>query len=72
MLKFGRLAMADALSGTSGQVVPERDLAAIALIDAGDEIDPGDSTDLGGNGSDPDGDGAEPGDPSTIEPGGRA
>jgi hypoxanthine phosphoribosyltransferase len=41
MLKFGRLAMADALSGTSGQVVPERDLAAIALIDADDETDPG-------------------------------
>jgi hypothetical protein len=39
MLKFGRLAMADALSGTSGQVVPERDHAAIALIDP-DESDP--------------------------------
>ena len=31
MLKFGRLALADALSGTSGQVVPERELAAIDL-----------------------------------------
>ena len=32
MLKFGRLALADALSGTSGQVVPERELAAIDLL----------------------------------------
>jgi hypoxanthine phosphoribosyltransferase len=40
MLKFGRLAMADSLSGTSGQVVPERDLAAIALIDADDNDPP--------------------------------
>jgi hypothetical protein len=53
-------------------VVPERDLAAIALIDAGEEIDPGDPTDLGGNESEPDRDGPSPGDPSTIEPGGRA
>jgi hypothetical protein len=55
MLKFGRLAMADALSGTSGQVVPERDLAAIALIDADDETDPGVVPDRG----------------DSIEPGGR-
>ena len=33
MLKFGRFALADALSGTSGQVVPERELAAIDLLD---------------------------------------
>ncbi|MEO5940456.1 MAG: hypothetical protein ABIZ72_05800 [Candidatus Limnocylindrales bacterium] len=37
MLKFGRLAMADALSGTSGQVVREPRLAALDLI-AGDLI----------------------------------
>ncbi len=72
MLKFGRLAMADALSGTSGQVVPERDLAAIALIDAGDGIDPGDPADLGGVEIEDDRDGPSPGDRSTIEPGGRA
>ena len=36
MLKFGRLALADELSGTSGQVVPDRDLAAIDLLDAAD------------------------------------
>jgi hypothetical protein len=29
MLKFGRFALADALSGTSGQMVPERDLGAL-------------------------------------------
>ena len=40
MLKFGRLAMADALSGTSGQVVPDRDTAAIAMLAADDAIDP--------------------------------
>jgi hypoxanthine phosphoribosyltransferase len=31
MLKFGRLSLADALSGTSGQVVPEREVAARLL-----------------------------------------
>jgi hypothetical protein len=31
MLKFGRLALADALSGTSGQMIPERDLGAVGL-----------------------------------------
>jgi hypoxanthine phosphoribosyltransferase len=38
MLKFGRLALADALSGTSGQVVVERVSGAIDLL-AGDAID---------------------------------
>jgi hypothetical protein len=33
MLKFGRLALADALSGTSGQVVPERDPSVIDLLE---------------------------------------
>ena len=37
MLKFGRLAMADALSGTSGQVVPDRDAAAIAVLASDDD-----------------------------------
>lgn len=36
MLKFGRLALVDALSGSSGQVVPDRALAETAL-DAPDE-----------------------------------
>jgi hypothetical protein len=35
LLKFGRLSLADALSGTSGQVVPERELARRLL-----EVDP--------------------------------
>ena len=33
MLKFGRLAVADALSGSSGQVVPDRAGAAIELLE---------------------------------------
>jgi len=57
MLKFGRLALADALSGTSGQVVPERDLAAIDLLDPGEE---------------PDKRGPPAGAPPTIEPGGES
>ena len=55
MLKFGRLALADALSGTSGQVIPERDLATIDLLDPSDELRH---------------DAPPVGDPSTIEPGG--
>jgi hypothetical protein len=39
MLKFGRLALADALSGTSGQVVPERDRIAAAVLAAPDELE---------------------------------
>jgi hypothetical protein len=35
MLKFGRLALVDALSGSSGQVVPDRALAERALAEAG-------------------------------------
>jgi hypoxanthine phosphoribosyltransferase len=40
LLKFGRFALADVLSGTSGQVVPVRDLAVIDLLDAGLVDDP--------------------------------
>ena len=60
MLKFGRLAMADALSGTSGQVVPDRDGSAIAMLSAEDDLG---ETDLGG----PSTDGAP-----TAQPGGPA
>ncbi len=59
LLKFGRLAMADSLSGTSGQVVPDRDTAAIAMLAAGDAID----LELGG--PSPDGTPA-------VQPGGTA
>jgi hypoxanthine phosphoribosyltransferase len=41
MLKFGRLALADALSGTPGQVIPERDridAAGIAELDLDDGV----------------------------------
>jgi hypoxanthine phosphoribosyltransferase len=69
MLKFGRLALADALSGASGQVVPERELAAIGLLDASDEPDPGEP---GAIDIEPDRHGASGTDPSTIEPGGDA
>jgi hypothetical protein len=43
MLKFGRLALADALSGTSGQVVPERDRIAAAVLGAPDGLEMGGS-----------------------------
>ncbi|HEX2755546.1 MAG TPA: hypothetical protein VHM48_08785 [Candidatus Limnocylindrales bacterium] len=59
MLKFGRLALADALSGTSGQVVPERNTAAIAMLASPDDA------------IDRDLDGPSLDDPSTIQPGGR-
>lgn len=75
MLKFGRLALADALSGTSGQVVPERDLAAIAELVVTNELaltEPGAAVELAGNDPAADADGAAGRDPSTIEPGGRA
>jgi hypoxanthine phosphoribosyltransferase len=35
MLKFGRLALADTLSGSSGHLVPEREAAAVELLAAG-------------------------------------
>jgi hypoxanthine phosphoribosyltransferase len=41
MLKFGRLAMADALSGTSGQVVPDRSATAADILGDGITADPG-------------------------------
>ena len=81
MLKFGRLALADALSGTSGQVVPERDPAVIALLraaDAGDRAERAERNErsLGGESRDPviesDPTGPSPADPSTGEPGGEA
>ena len=59
MLKFGRLALADALSGTSGQVVPERETARIGRLAAADPI--------GAAAGSPTAD-----DPSTIQPGGHA
>jgi len=62
MLKFGRLALADALSGSSGQVVPERELAAINLIERS----------LGPAVLDHDLDGPSLDDPPTIQPGGHA
>jgi len=69
MLKFGRLAMADALSGTSGQVIPERDPAVIALLAAAAAGEPGEP-------GDPlverDPLGSSLGDPPAIEPGGAA
>jgi hypothetical protein len=72
MLKFGRLALADALSGTSGQVIPARELAAIGLLDASDEDDPGVSADPGGGIDAPQRDGSFGVDPSApIEPGRR-
>jgi hypoxanthine phosphoribosyltransferase len=37
LLKFGRLALADALSGTSGQVVPDR-VGTIEVLSAADDI----------------------------------
>lgn len=69
MLKFGRLALADALSGASGQVVPERELAAIGLLDASNEPDRGEP---GANDVESDRGGPSGGEPSIIEPGGRA
>ena len=60
MLKFGRLAMADALSGTSGQVVPDRDSAAIAMLAGDDDVI---EAELGG----PSLDGSSP-----VKPGGPA
>jgi hypothetical protein len=72
MLKFGRLALADALSGTSGQMVPERDLGANADIVAGDDIrlgEAGAALELVASDSDAGAGGAAGGDPSTIEPG---
>jgi hypothetical protein len=73
MLKFGRLALADALSGTSGQVIPDRELAAIGLLDPSDEDDSGGSVDPGASDVGPEHDGSAGVDPSApIEPGGRA
>ncbi len=73
MLKFGRLALADALSGTSGQVVPERGGIAAAVLAAHDDLDLGGLggrlEDAGEPGSD---DNAVGGEPSTTQPGGRA
>ena len=42
MLKYGRLALAEALSGTPGQVVPERSVAAppIAVVEVPDRGEP--------------------------------
>ncbi len=40
LLKFGRLALADALSGTSGQVVPEGSIVAEAELATIDLLDP--------------------------------
>jgi hypoxanthine phosphoribosyltransferase len=48
MLKFGRLALADALSGSSGQVVPERDRIAAAVLGAPDDIEIGGLGDAAG------------------------
>ncbi len=68
MLKFGRFALADALSGTSGQVVPdgqvvqERDLAAMDLLDpipGFEEVEPGLAT-TSARAAGPDPDGAAP------------
>ena len=75
MLKFGRLALADALSGTSGQMVPERDLAAIggSLVSAEIRIsEAGSAVELATNdaAAGPGADGAAGRDGTTFEPGG--
>jgi hypoxanthine phosphoribosyltransferase len=78
MLKFGRLALADGLSGTLGQVVPERDLAAIALLDEASVRDPGAALEpLSGPGAASALDAAAVVDPAadhpaTVQPGGSA
>jgi hypoxanthine phosphoribosyltransferase len=79
MLKFGRLAMADALSGTSGQVVPGRELAAIDLLAEPDLAVRADGADdlvsvavvavADGGVADPP---SPPDHPSTTQPGGAA
>jgi hypothetical protein len=48
MLKFGRLSLADALSGTSGQVVPEREVTA-RLLDTSLARDPSVTDPSGGD-----------------------
>ena len=40
LLKFGRLALADALSGTSGQVVPDRSAVVASAAGHHAELDP--------------------------------
>jgi hypoxanthine phosphoribosyltransferase len=40
MLKFGKLALVDELSGTSGQVIPERPAAALPATPTTEETDP--------------------------------
>jgi hypothetical protein len=73
LLKFGRFALADALSGTSGQVVRERDLAVIDLLDPAAAFDLGAPAGRGRGGPvDHDPDGPSRDDPSTIQPGGPA
>jgi hypoxanthine phosphoribosyltransferase len=73
LLKFGRFALADALSGTSGQVVPERELAAIDLLDPAASFDLGVAAGIGRGGlADHDPDGPPRDEPSTIQPGGSA
>ena len=75
MLKFGRLALADTLSGTSGQMVPDRDLAAIAGIVVSDEIRLGEgdaAAELAPQDVDAVAAGRTEHDPLTVEPGGFA
>ena len=75
MLKFGRLALADTLSGTSGQMVPDRDLAAITGIVVSDEIrlDEDDAAaELARQDVDAVAAGRTEPDPLTVEPGGFA
>ena len=40
MLKFGKLALVDELSGTSGQVIPERPAAALPAAPGTEVTDP--------------------------------
>jgi hypothetical protein len=72
MLKFGRLAMADALSGTSGQVIPERDPAVIALLTVATAGEPGEPSEPGEPLIERDPLGSSLGDPPAAEPGGAA
>ena len=72
MLKFGRLALADALSGTLGQVYPERELAAIDLADPGPVFDPAEPGAAVPDHDHDDAGGAPAADPSTIDTGGPA
>ena len=76
MLKFGRLALADTLSGASGQVVPEREATVIDLLAETVADDPGADEpgpiEPGAGLGEPERDGQSRDDRSTVQPGGQA